>query len=148
MIAAKEAIAYHEAGHAVISMKLGYRCLYVTITPDGGRPGHVCCEDPLIGAHADKIKHALKVLVAAGLAEGRQVGSKTWGDADDRARATELALMATDRDVKLAAALIDQVTSETRELMERHWPEIENLAQRLLAEGRVNFLTTQARASC
>ena len=25
----REAIAYHEAGHAVISMKLGYRCVLV-----------------------------------------------------------------------------------------------------------------------
>jgi len=29
--------AYHEAGHAVISMKLGYKCLYVTVVPDGDR---------------------------------------------------------------------------------------------------------------
>ena len=43
MTAAREAIAYHEAGHAVISMKLGYRCLYVTIIPDGDRLGRVCC---------------------------------------------------------------------------------------------------------
>src|SRR6476620_6948175 len=60
----REAIAYHEAGHAVISMTLGYRCLYVTIIPDGDRLGHVCCEDPLVGEHDDKIKHALKVLIA------------------------------------------------------------------------------------
>ena len=46
MINTREAIAYHEAGHAVISMKLGYKCLYVTIIPDGSRLGHVCCEDP------------------------------------------------------------------------------------------------------
>jgi ATP-dependent Zn protease len=77
--AAREAIAYHEAGHAVISMKLGYRCLYVTIIPDGNRLGHVCCEDPLVGAHDDKIKDALKVLMAASLAESRHFGSRTWG---------------------------------------------------------------------
>ena len=39
--AARAAVAYHEAGHAVISMKLGYRCLYVTIIPDGDSLGHV-----------------------------------------------------------------------------------------------------------
>ena len=33
----REERAYYEAGHAVISMKLGYRCLYVTIVPDGSR---------------------------------------------------------------------------------------------------------------
>jgi ATP-dependent Zn protease len=67
VIDTREAIAYHEAGHAVISMKLGYRCLYVTIIPDGSRLGHACCEDPLIGGHDDKIKHALKVLLGPSL---------------------------------------------------------------------------------
>ena len=71
----------------MISMKLGYSCLYVTIIPDGGRLGHVCCEDPLIGGHDNRIEHALKVLIAAGLAEGRHFGSPTWGDADDRVNA-------------------------------------------------------------
>ena len=83
-----EAIAYHEAGHAVISVKLGYRFLYVTIIPDGDRLGHVCCEDPLVGEHDDKVKHALKVLIAASLAESKHIGSRTWGDADDRVKAT------------------------------------------------------------
>ena len=68
-------------------MKLGYRCLYVTIIPDGDRLGHVCCEDPLFGEHNDKIKHALKVLIAASLAESKHIGSRTWGDADDRVKA-------------------------------------------------------------
>ena len=82
----REAVAYHEAGHAVISMKLGYRCLYVTIIPDGDRLGHVCCEDPLVVGHDDKVKHALKILIAASLAESKHIGSRTWGDADDSGR--------------------------------------------------------------
>lgn len=97
----REAIAYDEAGHAVISMKLGYRCLYVTIIPDGDRLGHVCCEDPLVGGHDDKIEHALKVLIAARLSEGKHVGCPTWGDTDDRVKATNLALLATDRNTRL-----------------------------------------------
>ena len=141
----REAIAYHEAGHAVISMKLGYRCLYVTIVPDGSRLGHVCCEDPLVGGHDDRIEHALKVLIAARLAEGRHVGSATWGDADDRVKATNLALLTTDRDCERAEALINEMIRETRKLIKEHWPEIEALAQRLLFEGRVNFLEVKAR---
>jgi len=141
--AASEAIAYHEAGHAVISMKLGYRCLYVTIIPDGDRLGHVCCEDPLVRGHHDKIEHALKVLIAARLAEGRQVGSgEGWGDADDRVKATNLALLATDRDTERAEALLNEMVGEARKLVERYWPDIEELAEQLLIEGRVNFLQT------
>ena len=141
--AAREAIAYHEAGHAVVSMKLGYRCLYVTIIPDGDRLGHVCCEDPLIGGHDDKIEHALKVLIAASFAEGRHVGgSQLWGDADDRVKAKNLALLATDRDTERAEALINEMGGEARKLVEQHWPDIKALAQRLLVKGRVNFLET------
>jgi hypothetical protein len=135
----REAIAYHEAGHAVISVKLGYRCLYVTIVPDGSRLGHACCEDPLIGGHDDKIKHALKVLIAASLAESHHVGSRTWGDADDRVKATNLALLATDRDTERAEALINKMIGEARKLVEQHWPDIEALAQRLLVKESVNF---------
>ena len=145
MTAAREAIAYHEAGHAVISMKLGYKCLYVTIIPDGNRLGHVCCEDPMAGGHDDKIKHALKVLLAASLAESKL--TRTWGDADDRLKATNLALLATDRDTQQAEALINEMIGEARKLVEQHWPDIEKLAERLLIEGRVNFFETKAGAS-
>ncbi|HEY6675950.1 MAG TPA: hypothetical protein VIZ87_04125 [Terrimicrobium sp.] len=143
----REAIAYHEAGHAVISMKLGYRCLHVTIIPDGDRLGHVCCEDPLFGEHNDKIKHALKVLIAASLAESKHIGSRTWGDAEDRVKATNLALLAADRDTERAEALINEMIDEARKLVEQHWPDIEKLAEQLLEEGRVNFLRLKATGS-
>ena len=136
----REAIAYHEARHAVISMKLGYRCLYVTIIPDGDRLGHVCCKDPLVGGHDDKIKYALTVLIAASLAESKHIGFRTWGDADDRVRATKLALLGTDGDTKHAEALINKMIGEARKLVEQHWPDIEALAERLLIKGRINFL--------
>ena len=136
----REAVAYHEAGHAVISMKLGYRCLYVTIIPDGDRLGHVCCEDPLVGGHVDKIKHALKVLIAASVAESKHVGSKSWGDGDDRLRATNLALLATDRDTQRVEVLIEEPIDGARKLVEQHWPDIEKPAEQLLVEGRINFL--------
>jgi hypothetical protein len=128
----------------VISMKLGYKCLYVTIIPDDNRLGHVCCEDPLAGGHDDKIKHALKVLIAASLAESKHIGARTWGDADDRVKAMNLALLAADRDTEQAEALINEVIGEARKLVEQHWPDIEELADQLLVEGRVNFLQPKA----
>ena len=142
--AARETIAYHEAGHAIVSMRLGYRCLYVTIMPDGDRLGHACCEDPLVGGNDDKIKHALQVLIAASLAESKHIGSRTWGDADDRVKVTNLALLATDRDTEHAEALINEMIGEASDLVERHWPDIAALAERLLIKGRVNFLETDA----
>jgi hypothetical protein len=64
------------------------------------------------------------------------------GDADDRVKATNLALLATDRDTERAETLINEMIQETRKLVEQHWPEIEALAQRLLVNQRVNFLGT------
>lgn len=143
-LATREAIAYHKAAHAVISMKLGYKCLYVTVVPDGDRLGHVCCEDPMAVGHDHKIQDALKVLMAASLAESKRIGCRTWGDADDRVKATNLALLATDRDTERAEALINKMIVEARKLVEQHWPDIGKLAEQLLVEARVNFLQPKA----
>ena len=62
-----------------------------------------------MGDHDEKIKHALLVLIAASLAEGKRLGSPTWGDAEDRARAKNLALLATDSDTQRAEALINEM---------------------------------------
>ena len=48
----------------------------------------------LWSGHGDKIKHALKVLIAASIAESKHIGSRTWGNADDRVKATNFALLA------------------------------------------------------
>ena len=85
--------------------------------------------------------------MAADLAEGKHVGCSTWGDADDRVKATNLALLATDRDTERAEALINKMIGETRKLVEQHWPDIDALAQRLLVKGRVNFLEIEAGSS-
>jgi catechol 2,3-dioxygenase len=93
--------------------------------------------------HDDKIEHALKVLIAARLAEGRHVGSgEGWGGADDRVKETNLARLATDRDTERAEALLTEMVGEARKLVEKYWPDIEELAEQLLIEGRVNFLQT------
>ena len=57
----------------------------------------------------EKIKHALQVLIAASFAEGKHLGSPTWGDAEDRVKAKNLALLADDRDTKRAEALINEM---------------------------------------
>jgi hypothetical protein len=138
----RETIAYHEAGHAIISMKLGYKCLYVTIIPDGARLGHVCCENPLT-AGDNKIEDALKVLIAASLSEAEHIGRSMWGDADDRKKAKSLALLATEQNRQRADALMTRLVDETRTLVKIHWSEINELAQRLLSQGQVNFLRTR-----
>ena len=84
---------------------------------------------------------------AASLAESKHIGSRTWGDADDRVKATNLALLASDRDTERAEVLVNEMIGEARKLVEQYWPDIEALAERLLIKGRVNFLDTDVGAS-
>lgn len=139
----QKAIAYHEAGHAVISMKLGYKCLYVTIIPDGARLGHVCCEDPLVAGRDSSIEDAMKVLMAASLSEGKHLGRASWGDAEDRVVARKLALQVCNQHTEEAEALINEMIRNARGLVDYHWSEITVLAQRLLTQGKVNFLDNE-----
>ena len=121
-------------------MTLGYKCLYVTIIPDGDRLGHVCCEDPLIVGREDKIEDAMTILIAAGLSEGKLLDHANWGDAEDRLTARKLALLAANEDPKRAETLINEIVSEADQLVGNNWAEIEALAQQLLLHGKVNFL--------
>ena len=62
-------------------------------------------------------------------------------------KATNLALLASDRDTERAEVLVNEMIGEARKLVERHWPDIEALAERLLIKGRVNFLDADVGAS-
>ena len=133
----EEAIAYHEAGHAVVSMKLGYSCRYVTIVPKGKIQGHASCEDPMKGEHEKKVEHALKLKMAGRIAEGKHTGLAVWSDSCDRVDAVNLANEATDRDGPRTEQLVMRMLGETRDLVDKHWAEIDALAQRLLVEKTV-----------
>ena len=58
------------------------------------------------------------------------------GDAVDRVNATNLALLG----MEYAKPSINKMIGEARKVVEQHWPDIEALAERLLVNGRVNFL--------
>jgi hypothetical protein len=122
------ALAFHEAGHAIVAMKLGYRCRWVAIEP----MPRTCCEEP--------VEHALQILVAARIAEQTYTQSlDIWHDQNDRVRAMNLALWVTDGDTDKAGELISEMLVSARELVDRHWAEIEQLAQELLVNKTVTF---------
>lgn len=129
----EEALAYHEAGHAVIAMQLGYRCHWVAIAP---KPA-ACCEEPV------DHEHALQILLAARVVEREHTkAAEIWRDGNDKVRATNLALQITDRDTDKAGELINRMLAESRARVLEHWPEIERLARELLIKKRVTPLQT------
>jgi hypothetical protein len=122
----EEAVAYHEAAHAVVSLVLGYRCRYVAIRPKG----EACCDQPA--------EHALQILIAARIAEAKHAGSSDiWRDSDDKVRATNLALWITRGDTEQAGALISLLIAETTDRVEEHWPAIGRVAAALLERSRI-----------
>ena len=91
--------------------------------------------------------HIIQEQMRAAYSHFERMAQQLQTDADDRVKATHLALLATDRDTKRAEAVINEVIGAARKLVEQHWPDIEKLAEQLLAEGRVNFLQPKATAS-
>ena len=91
MKAALQATAYHEAGHAVVSMELGRGFRKVTIVPSGDTLGH-CRNTPWGKTQPDvdaysprargRIETAIIILFAGGLAEGKFCGRRNHRGAD------------------------------------------------------------------
>jgi len=123
----RNAAAYHEAGHAVVALALGYRCYSVAIE-DGGR---AVCDEPA--------EHALALLIASFIAEAKCTGeADIWRDEEDRVRAADLALWIARGDMNTASSLLSTVTEQTRARVEEHWAEIETIANALVEKRKLS----------
>jgi hypothetical protein len=119
--------AYHQAGHAVVAMALGYRC-YALAIEDGDK---AVCDEPA--------EHALALLIASFIAEAKRTGEMDiWRDEDDRVRAADLALWITRGDLDTASALLSTVTAQTTARIEEHWSQIETIANALAEKGKLS----------
>ena len=123
----RKVLAYHQAGHAVVALALGYRCYSLAIE-DGGK---AVCDEPA--------EHALALLIASFIAEAKRTGeTDIWRDEDDRVRAADLALWITRGDLDTASALLSTVTAQTTARIEEHWSQIETIANALAEKGRLS----------
>jgi hypothetical protein len=93
MVAAtREAVAYHEAGHAVVAHMLGHQVRRVSIAPKSGSDGRVSWRNPInriiskleSGSEADlervryRIDHAIIVSMAGAFAQKRHNPRSGW----------------------------------------------------------------------
>ncbi len=147
-----EAIAHHEAGHAVASWSYGRRFKYATIVPDdeGGSLGHVRYA-PYPKALADDIEVAMSprarvfceqsiiCSLAGPAAERRLTGRQNHvGARGDYDRATDLALRICGNG-ESATAFLRWLEIRTGDLIDGHWRRIERLAAALLAHQRLDY---------
>ncbi len=122
----RKVLAYHEAGHAIVALALGYRCYSVAVE-NGGK---AVCDEPA--------EHALALLIASFIAESRCRGEDDiWRDEDDRVRAADLALWIARGDIDTASALLSTVTAQAKARVDEHWPQIEIIANALVEKGRL-----------
>jgi Peptidase family M41 len=124
----RKALAYHEAGHAVVGYVLGLDLERVTIVPDDSTLGHCRYRDWEIHAVAEDLDAHLLLTLAGAVAEEIAVGAPSRG-ADER-RAMRLARMRGDSEAE-ACERLAWARWQVRRFAEGHWPVFKALAAAL-----------------
>lgn len=136
------AIAYHEAGHAVIAHAFGTRPKLATIIPHKDSLGRVEHRSPLRGIRLDldgsdrarlRAERAIMICLAGPIAHRRH-NPKAWRRTDgagDEQLAGDLAIRVCGSDEQATAFLL-WLGVTARDMVEAHWSEIERMAAALI----------------
>lgn len=118
-----EAVAFHEAGHAVVALALGSKVRVVEIGP---RPAAHC-------AHRTPTNNAITAL-AGWLAEQRACPNSPWAaDVDFEVACDSAEHLAPAASLEALKGFLDKAKA----LLETHWLEVEIVAAALLARGKL-----------
>jgi hypothetical protein len=155
----REAVAYHEAGHAVVAHMLEYQVRRASIAPKSGSDGRVSWRNPInpsvmsklkYGSEADldrvryRIDHAIIVSMAGAFAQKRHNPRSGWRYSGSGAARGEFLLKGSDdqqalelmsrvyEDEKVRAAYSRYLEARAEDLVKRYWSRIERLAITLL----------------
>jgi hypothetical protein len=143
------AIAYHEAGHAVLAYANGFGCQSVSIVPDTKSAGRFDAKpiqqavrfDCEVDRQTERLARRIGVVFLAGFAaELRFTGSENWNGADDdRRRAFDLCmnLRGPEGEVsKLFEELVDEAKLAVGRT--RKWVAIRRLAAALIERQEIS----------
>lgn len=144
---AREAIAYHEAGHVVAAWDLGVRIKHATVIPDAEDLGHVMHHDPLRGIRLDFDQSArarmraeqMIIVCLAGPIAHRRHSPRSWRHHmghGDHTRAVDLSSRFTSSEQETEAHL-KWLTLRARALLDAHWPRVEAVAAALVERGKL-----------
>lgn len=162
----REAIAYHEAGHAVVAHMLGYQVDRVSIAPKVGSAGRMVWRHPTrnrslrealeVGNEADIdrvrycVDHELIVDMAGALAQKRHNPRSSWRYGGSGAARGEFLLKGSDdqlalelmcrvhEDEKVRDAYRRYLEARAEALVERYWDRIGWLAIALLERETIS----------
>ena len=139
---ALQSTAFHEAGHAVISWALEYEVYELTIVPSEDKAGLVKYQNPLLGVPLDRdnspnavaqAKKAMMISLAGPIAQ-RKFDPESWEDhhgAVDFEKVVDFALRLGGGEED-ANVFLESLDPEIKDMIDRYWPEIQNLASVLL----------------
>jgi ATP-dependent Zn protease len=138
-----ERTAYHEAGHAVVAMKLNQKFHHVTIEPEEGSLGHILHDklsrrfrpDVEMGFRTrEKIENHCLISMAGMAAESKFIGSETWeGGGSDKDRAIVFAsYLYFDSEIVGPYILFMRARADSLMRSARVWSQVEAVAAALL----------------
>ena len=133
------AVAYHEAGHAVIALILGRPVQLVTVLPDKQRLGRCEFGKGKTKPTDDWLEREILIALAGVAAEARHTGQYCWEGAQQDLRGVQqlAAMRAGDRKWE---RLSRRLLSKVEHLLEQpgHWQAVELIAAELIRCGEIS----------
>jgi hypothetical protein len=126
----RKALAYHEAGHAVVGYALGLEIEEVTIIPNETSLGQCRYRDWDAWFAATDLDASLSVILAGAVAEELATGRPSGGTDDLNALLLSRRRWSGD----VAAERLALVRRRTAAFLEEHWPIVKSLAVTLRKE--------------
>jgi ATP-dependent Zn protease len=144
-----KATAYHEAGHAVASWRLGEKFKYVTVAPDADSIGHVRRERWPKWFHPDfdssdrirlRVERHIVISFAGQLVEAKFLGKHPrYGMHADNEIAVDMAFH-VGGSVKTVEAFLHYCWSVSEDLVACNWRFVEVIAEALLDKETLQYV--------
>jgi ATP-dependent Zn protease len=134
-----EAVAYHEAGHAVAALALGRPVQHVSVLPDRENLGLCEFRKGAFRPSEDWLEREILISLAGIAAEARFTGNYAWdGASRDLQFVRRLAVERAGE--RRAERLERRMLSKVEHLLaqEGHWRAVELIAAELLARGAIS----------
>src|SRR5713101_6138541 len=131
-----EAVAYHEAGHAVVALALGRPVRRVSVLPDREQLGHCEFGKGVFRPSEDWLEREILIALGGIAAEARHTGDYAWDAADrDRQYVRQLAMRRAGE--RQAERLERRLLAKAEHLLAQEglWRAVKLIAAELLQRG-------------
>jgi ATP-dependent Zn protease len=141
---AADAVAYHEAGHAVLALLLGRPVQEVSILPDREALGRCAYGKAVFRPSEDWLEREILIALGGIAAEARHTGAYAWdGAGRDQQFVRGLAVQRVG--VKKAERYERRLLAKAEHLLARAgtWQAVERIAAELLRRGTISGRTAR-----